>query len=216
MARYWTYSKDFENYMHGIMSAFLLVKNVNVFHDIDLRYNDNMNLNPRVIDYKDISAKQSILRAISDHTSENYKIISVADFSQFLTLIDELEEFSRISRANQNREYITEFCTTDIYMDGDWFNIDFVFENEELANLDPQRAFKGRCLRFLTLFDIPSLRPHIKIRLRCIGKLPSDSNIYTLEIANKYAKIMINGEEKNIPQYLNSKQLYTREEYAKM
>lgn len=216
MAKYWGYSKDFEDYKHGIMSAFLLAKNINAFHDIHFRYYDNLNINYRNIDFKDINAKQLILRAVSNHTSENYKIAGIGDSSQFLTFIDELEEFSRISRANQNREFITEFCTTDIYMDNDWFNVDFIFENEDLADLDPQRAFKGRCVRLLTLFDIPSLSPKLKIRLRCIGKLPCDSNTYTLEIAYKYAKIMINGEEKNIPQYLNSKQLYTREEYAKI
>lgn len=216
VSRHWSYSKDFEEYKHGIMSSFLLIRNVEAFSKIKLRYIDNKNAYDNGIDFKDVTTKQSILRSITNHTCDNLRIVGMVDSGDFLTFVDELEEFSRISRANQNREYITEFCTTDIYMDNDWFNVDFIFENDNIANLDPQRAFKGRCLRFLTLFDIPNLNPKLKIRLRCIGKLPCDSNTYTLEIANKYAKIMIDGEEKNIPQYLNSKQLYTREEYAKM
>lgn len=216
ISRHWAYSKDFEDYKHGIMSAFLLIKNISAFQNLKFKYNDNMNVDFKDIDFKDIMVKQGILKNITNHTNDNFKLVKMGDSSDFLTFIDELEEFSRISRANQNREYITEFCTTDIYMDKDWFNVDFVFENDNIVNLDPQRAFKGRCERFLNLFDIVRLSSKLKIRLRCIGKLPCDSNIYTLEIAHKYAKILINGEEKNIPQYLNSKQLYTREEYARM
>lgn len=216
MSRHWAYSRDFEEYKHGIMSAFLLVKNVSAFHDIKFVYFDNLTINYNKINIIDVMAKQSILRSITNHTNENFKIRQVAELSDYLTLIDELEEFSRISRANQNREYITEFCTTDIYMENGWFNIDFTFENDDIANLDPQRAFKGRCQRFLNLFDIKNLSERLKIRLRCIGKLPGDENVYTLELAKKYAKIMINEEEKSIPKYLNSKQLYTREEYQQM
>lgn len=212
----WAYSKDFEEYSHGIMSAFLLMRNINAFHDIRFSFIDNNHCDLGFMDYKDIIVKQDILRAVSNHTSENFKITSISDTSQYLTFIDELEEFSRISRANQNREYITEFCTTDIYMEESWFNVDFIFENQSIANLDPQKAFKGRCERFLKLFDLEKLNAGLKIRLRCIGRLPSDSNIYTLEIARKYAKITINEVEKNIPEYLSSKQLYTREEYEAM
>ena len=216
ISRHWAYSKDFEDYKHGIMSAFLLVKNISAFQNLKFSYNDNMNVDLKHIDFKDIMVKQGILKNITNHTNDNFRLVKMGDSNDFLTFIDELEEFSRISRANQNREYVTEFCKTDIYMDNEWFNIDFVFDNDKIANLDPQRAFKGRCDRFLNLFDIRNLSPKVKIRLRCIGKLPCDSNIYTLEIANKYAKVMINGEEKNIPQYLNSKQLYTREEYGQI
>lgn len=216
MTRYWAYCKDFEDYKHGIMSAFLLVKNVNAFHDIEFSIVDNIHSDFAFIDFKDIFAKQAVLLSVTDHTCDNFKISQLNDSVAFLTFIDELEEFSRISRANQSREYITEFCNTDLYMEDGWFNIDFLFENTDIANLDPQRAFKGRCNRFLNLFDIGNLAPEMKIRLKCISRLPNDGNTYTLELANKYAKIMINDEEKNIPKYLGSKQLYSREEYAQM
>ena len=38
------------------------------------------------------------------HISEALAIASIDD-TNYLTIIDELEEFSRISRASQNREY---------------------------------------------------------------------------------------------------------------
>lgn len=210
----WSYSKDFEEYKHGIMSAFLLIKNVSSFNVIKYTYVKDDNISFDEMNYADALTKQLILKAVSDHTSGSFQIDRISGHSEFLTFIDELEEFSRISRANQNREYVTEFCTTDIYMDEAWFSIDFTFDNSQIDNLDPERAFKGRCERFLSLFNIPNLAENMKIRLRCIGKLPYNQNIYTLELSRKYAKIMINGEEKDIATYLKSKQFYNREEYA--
>ncbi|WIV12732.1 hypothetical protein [Proteiniborus sp. MB09-C3] len=54
----------------------------------------------------------------------------------------------------------------------------------------------------------------MKIRLRCIDKVLENNNIYCLEIAKKYADIIKNGEERNIPKYLRTKIFYTKEEYA--
>ena len=69
---------------------------------------------------------------------------------------------------------------------------------------------------FLNLFKISELDEKLKIRLRCIGKLELDENIYCLEIAQKYANITINGEEQNIPKYLKSKVFYSKEEYMNL
>lgn len=80
--------------------------------------------------------------------------------------------------------------------------------------MDPEKAFKGRCKRFLSLFDISKLDENLKIKLRCIGKLPNDNNVYMLEIRNKFANITINDEERNIPKYLKSKQFLSKEDYA--
>lgn len=210
-SRLFDYENDFEQYKHGIMSAFLLMKNVKSFSSV--LFNETYELELRDVNIIDFSSKLQILQAVSDHTNSGYHITSIDNTSSFLTLVDELEEFSRISRANQNREYVEQFCSTNIYMDDDWLNIDFIFDNTEIDNLDPERAFKGRCERFLSLFNIPKLSENLKIRLKCIGKLPYDNNTYTLEIARKYAKITINDEEKNIPSYLKSKEFYSREEY---
>lgn len=206
------YNNDFENYQHGIMSAFLLMKNLEAFQDID--YNprtDRMS----IANSSKTLAIYTILTTITDHTCDGYRIHTIDDDS-FLTFVDELEEFSRISRASQNREYVEEFCDSAIYMEDGWFNVVFEFNNKELDNLDPERAFKGRCKRFLSLFDIPHMDPHLKIRVKVVGKLPTDENEYVLEIARKHAHIFINGEEKVIPKYLKSTQFYTCEEYAEI
>jgi len=92
----------------------------------------------------------------------------------------------------------------------------FIFDNENIQSLDPERAFKGRCKRFLTLFDIKNLDDNLKINLTCIGKLSKNNNVYKLEIRKGYANILINEEEQNIPNYLGDRQFYTKQEYMSL
>lgn len=205
------YYNDFEAYQHGIMSAFLLMKNLQAFQDIDYCREDYLIPMPNA----SALAMHDILASISNHTCDSYQISKICEDS-FLTFVDELEEFSRISRASQNREYVEEFCDTALYMEDGWLNVVFEFNNTNLDNLDPEISFKGRCKRFLSLFDIPNLDEYLKIRVTISGKLPTDQNEYVLEIANKHADIRINGESKDIPKYLKSTQFMTKEEYAKM
>lgn len=213
-SRHMRFSKDFENYQHGIMSAFLLFRKLTVFNSKPFSYADYSTLKVSKIDFVKISVLAAILMAITDHTSEGFQMSEIMWDSAFLTFIDELEEFSRISRANQNRQYINEFCKSNIYVRDEYLNIDFIFDNDQIDNLDPERAFKGRCKRFLTLFNIRELDENFKLRLRCIGKLPYDNNVYMLEIRKRFANITINDEEKNIPKYLKTKQFLTKEEYS--
>ncbi len=205
------FSNEFEEYHHGIMSAFLLTKNLKSFQNIIYVYGDR--IEDTHSNYSVLGVKQEILSSIANHTRDTFRITKI-ERSEYLTFIDELEEFSRISRASQNREYVEEFCSSYIYMENDWLNVDFVFENDTLDNLNPEIAFKGRCKRFLTLFDIPNLSEKLKIKLRCIGKLENDKNTYLLEIAKKHVDIQVNGESMDIPKYLKSNQFYTKEEYA--
>lgn len=213
---YISYCNDFEEYQHGIMSAFLLTRVLKAFTNSKIAYSSKSKVEIYDLDYADMFAKKTILSAITNHTNSTFRISEIAGTASLLTLVDELEEFSRISRANQNRQYVQEFCKTELYIEDGVFSIDFIFDNEELDNLDPERAFKGRCKRFLTLFHISELSKELKLRLRCISKLSYDSNIYTLEIRRKFAKISINEVEKNIPEYLKGRQFYTREEYAQL
>ncbi|MFZ5352910.1 MAG: hypothetical protein ACOZCL_09325 [Bacillota bacterium] len=210
------YSSDFEQYHHGIMSAFLLTKLVNSFTTFRFQYTNNTDIETRTVEVEKLQAITLILNAIADHTSTNYQIRNICTASEYLALIDELEEFSRISRANQNRQFIIEFCKTSLSGDEGILQIDFIFDNENIADLDPEKAFKGRCKRFLTLFNIKELDEKLKIRLRCISRLSYNDNTYSLEIGRRFVKISINDVEQNIPKYLSSRQFYTREQYEKM
>ncbi len=208
-----SFSHDFEHYEHGIMSAYLLMKTIHSFNTLKFSYNDFKAMGREDLDVVRFASMEGILAAVSNHTSSKYQIKSIGTTGDFLILIDELEEFSRISRAAQQRQFIEEFCKTDLSFTDGWFCVDFTFDNENVEALDPEFAFKGRCKRFLTLFDIPNLDEKLRIRLRCLDKIAGNNDIYTLELANRYANILINGEEQNIPRYLKSNIFYSKEEY---
>lgn len=212
--KYLRYADDFEQQRHGILSAFLLAKKLWFFRTIPFSYILSDHLTMEHVDFHRVNAGITILSAIADHTSEGFQISKINTPAALLTIVDELEEFSRISRANQNRQYINQFCKTNLYAKEDWLCIDFIFDNQEIENLNPEIAFIGRCKRFLTLFDIPNLDDSVKIRLRCIGQLPANNNEYMLEISKNYAKITVNGVEQNIPGYLKSRHFYARDEFG--
>jgi hypothetical protein len=212
--RYLRYADDFEQQQHGILSSFLLAKKLWFFRTMPFSYIQSSRLSIEYIDFHKVSAGMTILSAIADHTSEGFQIRKINTPAALLTIVDELEEFSRISRANQNRQYINQFCKTDLYADEDWLCIDFVFDNLEIENLNPEVAFIGRCKRFLTLFDIPALDESVKIRLRCIGHLPHNDSTYMLEICKNHANITVNGMEQNIPAYLHSRHFYAKDELS--
>ena len=213
MSMHLRYSSDFETFQHGIMSAFLLMKLLRAFENVNVRYSTYDDL--KNASFSGTYGKKSILTAISDHTSNGYKINSIRNDSAFLALVDELEEFSRISRANQNRQFVSEFCKSNIYIEDGYLNVDFIFDNSSIEGLDPEVSFKGKCNRFLILFDIPDLEENLKIKLRCIGKLPYNDKVYMLEIRRNFANITIDDKEQNIPEYLSSRQFYTKDEYMR-
>jgi len=212
MSNYLRYSDDFEQQQHGILSSFLLSKKLWFFKNIPFAYEKTEELNRQYVDFHKVSAGTAILSAIADHTSDGFRIKTMNSPSALLAVVDELEEFSRISRANQNRQYINQFCRTDLYNNDNWLCIDFIFDNPAITNLNPEKAFRGRCKRFLSLFDIPELDESIKIRLRCLSRLPNNQGEYMLEICKNCARVAVNGVEQDIPQYLQSRHFYSKDE----
>ncbi|MFX1538483.1 MAG: hypothetical protein ACFFDI_30190 [Promethearchaeota archaeon] len=210
MSRLLRFANDFENYAHGIMSSYLLMKILNAFSNIQLAYSDLTLLDTKKVDLAAIKSKLRILIAMADHTSPGFLMREFSDFSALLVLIDEIEEFSRISRANQYRQFINEFCKTAVGMENGYLCIDFVFDDQNIDDLNPEISFRDKCKKFLKIFDIPNLDPDLKIRFRCIGMLPQDPNTYQIEIARQFVKITINDEERDISAYLDTKEVFER------
>lgn len=210
------YTSDFENYHHGIMSAYILFKHLNVFKNINVEVKENrlQNITPKAL--RKLNTLNLLFKAIADHTSDGYRIENLEDSSSILAFIDEIEEFSRISRANQNRQFIEEFCKTSLDVIDNCLEVSFIFDNADIDNLNPEMAFKSRCKRMLSLFNIPNLNNTFHMRIHCIGQLPNNHNHYTLEIKRKFANITINGEPIHIPSYLKSNEFYTTEQYKNM
>ncbi len=202
------YSNDFEHYQHGIMSSYILMKTLNAFSNIQIAYSDPSEVPIANLDISTVHSKLQILTAMSDHTSPGFQIRDIRDYSQALILFDEIEEFSRISRANQYRQFVNEFCKTELNVKDGYLNIDFIFDNENVADLDPEKNFRHKCKKFLNIFDISNLSEDIKVRFRSIGKLSSNSNTYEIQIARNHVKILINDEEQNISEYLKTKDVF--------
>lgn len=212
LRRFWSYARSFENYNHGILSAFLLTKNIKAFENLNFSLGQKNNYFER-FNYSDIVTKQEILRAMVEHTNDSFKIKEIKSNVELLCIIDELEEFSRISRANKSREFVEQYCKTDLFSANGWFNIYFIFDNENIGEFNPELSFKWRCKRFLNLIDVEHLSPNLKIRIKFIVRM-GEENTYTLEMANKYANIIVNGEEKLIPSYLDSYEYWTKYQYS--
>jgi len=209
ISRYLRLASDFEKYMHGIMSCYLLMKKLNAFSNFDLSFSDPSNLPMDKIDFATIYSKSKILIAMANHTSDGFLIRKFDNYSAFLVLVDEIEEFSRMSRANQFRQYVQEFCKSNIRMEDDILVIENIFDNVEADGLKPEIHFKSKCKRLTSVFDIPNLADEIKIIYRCIGKLPWDENVYELKIeSGKTPSIKINNRKKNAKEYLGSIELF--------
>jgi hypothetical protein len=209
ISRFLRLARDFENYMHGIMSCYLLMKKLNAFSNFDLSFSDPSNLPMDKIDFATIYSKSKILVAMANHTSEGYLIRKFDNYSAFLILIDDIEDFSRMSRANQFRQYVQEFCKSEIHMEDDFLVIENIFDNIEAEGLEPEIHFIDKCKRFTGVLDIQNLADEVKIIYRCIGKLPWDENTYELKIEpGKTPSIKINNKKKNVKDYLDSTEVY--------
>ncbi len=208
------YTHDFEKYQHGILSAYILFRHLNIFQNTGLVTMGTSGYGIAQNRRKVYNTVTILFNAIADHTSEGYRITTLNNPSAVLTFIDEIEEFSRISRANQNRQFIAEFCKTSLEVIDGVFHVSFVFDNDELEDLNPEMAFKSRCKRMLKLFNIPKLDNTVHIIIHCIGQLPHNKKHYSLEIKRGIAKVTIDGEMQHIPSYLRSNEYYTTEEYS--
>ncbi|NHK31321.1 MAG: hypothetical protein FK730_08215 [Asgard group archaeon] len=208
MSRVIRFANDFEQYQHGIMSSYLLMKLLNSFSNIQISYSDPSCLAFSEMDIPKIVSKLRILGAMADHTSPGFKMSEIDTYSALLMLVDEFEEFSRMSRANQYRQYINEFCRTEIGYDNGCLCIDFIFDDESVVGLNPEKNFIDKAKKFLQIFNIPELNENLRIRFRAIGRLPHNENTYELNVARGFFSIKINDEEIDPEVYLKTKEVF--------
>jgi hypothetical protein len=211
------FGNDFENYRHGIMSSYLVTKQLNSFSNIQIKYSDQTELEQSGINIPKVYAKLRILEAMSDHKSPGYKMRAIDTYSSLLLLVDEIEEFSRISRANQYRQFVNEFCKTKMGFDDGIFCIDFIFDDKTVAGLDPQRNFIDKAKTFMKIFDIPNLQEDFKVRIRCIDELTDTRKIYEFAMSKNCFQLILPegcfkpGTPKKLQttsNYLNTKEVF--------
>lgn len=203
-SRFANLADDFENYRHGIMSAYLLRKMVKAFSNIRIPHLETGEIQLQPSEFPKMFSKLMILASMAHHTHTKISINRIDEVSSLLILVDEIEEFSRISRAAQQREYVEQFCETDLSYEEGYMNIHFIFDKKDTDVLDPEFFFKDKCRKFLRLFDIPRLAPYLNINLTCTDKLTEDAIDYCLTIRRGEAEIKVADERKEIKRYLDS------------
>ncbi len=197
--------RNVEEYDHGFMSCYLLARNLPAFTSGVLYAVESGQSVPQV---EKLACKMYMLNAMAAHSSSTLKIRAFDHPETLLILPDELEEFSRISRASQNRQYVNEFCTSRLRMDGDVLVMDFIFDRGDPDVLRPELFFRGKSERFLNLFDIPRLDPNLNVQMNCQDRLRAEhSRDYTLAISRDYVAMEVKGEFVSPAEYLQSPQL---------
>jgi hypothetical protein len=176
------FSKSFENFDHGIMSAFLLQKHLDFICD-------NPHIEGIDISFKDpkkaamITLVINLLCAISSHTSKNHYNATFRNFESLLFICDELEEFSRYARSEDSFDWIHLKCRTQIELTGTELHIDFTFDNKKVASsfLDNiELFFKTKIRKFHFRFE-PSQENIEAVSIQCedITKHPPTKFKYT-------------------------------------
>ncbi|UJG43711.1 MAG: hypothetical protein K9W46_00670 [Candidatus Heimdallarchaeum endolithica] len=181
----------------------MLVKLLSTFANTYIRYSDRVDIPIITMNLPSIFAKLEILKTVANHTS-SYRIQNFNDFSSLLILIDEIEEFSRISRANQFRQYVNEFCSSSIFFSDNCLTINFIFDNPNIPDLNPELAFKGKANRFLDLFDISEFQEDLSINFIVTDKINTLGRNYELIIAKNNFEILIDNEKKEPSTYLKT------------
>ncbi len=194
--------KEMENYQHGFMSVYLLAKYLPTFtsgeHILVETDEAQAISNP-----SRFFAKLMILAAMVSHSSSYFSMDKINSPMTFLTFVDELEEFSRISRANQKRQYVDQFCRTELEMLDGWLDINFIFNEGDPDHLNPEIFFKDKLKRFLRLFNVPSLDEELRLRLVVQDRLQEgEFRDFVLELARDYIRLKADDEIMDPGDYL--------------
>jgi hypothetical protein len=179
-----------ESYDHGVLSSYLLFKCLasmintpfwetgsEIVHD-----DEELLLFLR---------NQAILKSIALHTCKIKRFSKFPSFEALLILFDEIEEFSRWTRAKKKRTFINQLCKVYANISNNNLNIEYVFDDKDL-DIIPEGFFKNKCKTFINLFNFDSLTvPEIAIIVT--DKRQNPYFTYLLEIKDK--KVQINGKK---------------------
>lgn len=190
---------SFENYEHGVLSSYLIYKNLlpilkTPFYETgaDVVHDEN-----EIIKFL---SNQSILKSIALHTCNLKQFSSYPSLDSLLVLSDEIEEFSRWTRAKNKRDYVSELCKVSIDINRENIIIEYLFDDSNII-INLEHFFKNKCKLFIHAFDdqlinLPydtpfeySKPPNIKIVVKDKIEIPYKE--YSFEIENLDSKIFI-------------------------
>ena len=157
---YWRLCKSFEKKEHGILSAYLIYKNLSIFADAWVRGPaeswglDNDEAVDNII-------RGDILYAIAQHEFEFAYLSQLSSISDILMIADEMEEFSRYGRQLQSRKYKDTTADTSISFKpaglkrGQDVEIDIVYEvAKHLTDKDYFEFMKRKANRLNKIYSL--------------------------------------------------------------
>lgn len=192
------YSSDLADHKHGLMSSLLLVKQVPFFHISNYRFLAcGTGSSGEELDYADVALKKDVLCAIADHTGQKAGLTSFDSLSALLTIVDELEEFSRITRAGHSRQFVPTTCSTLIGVSPPdesgttILNVEFRIPETALPRDGVKGFFLRKVDRFLSMFSVAEMDEHIALNVECSVHGNGDS--YILNLRRSHATLLYNG-----------------------
>jgi hypothetical protein len=177
-------SQSFEQHKHGILSAYLLYRLIDTigeatFTDVDYLADQEDRI-------RNLLLRKTILHAIASHTCD-YAYSNVYNSFRFLlSLVDELEEFSRYKR--QGRDDVEEICKSGLEFVGPGkLSVEYRFEKTHMA--EPEMFFANRAIRFCRMIDANQDSSRMfgirEFILSCIDARRGPAKTYSLKINDR-------------------------------
>jgi len=172
------YAKSFERLDHGIMSSYLLQKNLDFICE--------KMATPGVPEYffidEEDAVKQALiivwLSAIADHTNHSRYWDELDDMSVLLLLADELDEFSRYSHKQSTDSWTNVKCSTHFHCTG--HSIEFTFHFSKNTSLDVESFLRGKIHALIDRFELSEYEIK-KLSITCIDNQRGRNSRYYYE-----------------------------------
>ncbi|MHC4631075.1 MAG: hypothetical protein ACYS9C_07360 [Planctomycetota bacterium] len=141
-------SQSFEQHKHGILSSYLLHRLVDTIGEAT--FTEVGCLPDKEKKIINLILRKTILYTIASHTCDYAYSNVYNNFRFLLSLVDELEEFSRYKR--QGRDRVNEICKSGLKFEGPGqLCVEYKFEKKHIA--EPKRFFRDRAIRFCRMID---------------------------------------------------------------
>lgn len=169
------YAKSFERLDHGIMSSYLLQKNL----DFICELMSTSEIPEYLFSDEEDAVKQAFiivwLSAIADHTNFFTYWDEFNSMSALLFLSDELDEFSRYSRRKSTDTWTTVKCSTYFHCTSQ--SVEFTFRFPRRPSPDIESFLKGKIHRLMDKFEF-SEHGIKKLSINCIHEQRGRKSYY--------------------------------------
>lgn len=177
-------SQSFEQHKHGILSSYLLYRLIDTIGEAT--FTEVACLPSKAANIINLVLRKTILCTIASHTCDYAYSDVYNNFRFLLSLVDELEEFSRYKR--QGRDGVDEICKSGLKFvaPGQLF-VEYRFEKNHIA--EPETFFRNRAIRFCRMIDSnqdsSSVSGISELILSCVDDRKRPSKEYLLKINKK-------------------------------